>query len=108
MALAKKVLGQLNPSAATLTSLYTVPSAKFATARLVAANRSATPTSIRVAIRLAGALISSEMYVAYDLPIGANEVIDLGVINLATTDIVSVYALLATVSFTLTGFEGDA
>jgi hypothetical protein len=107
MATALKVLGQSAPAAATLTTLYTVPSSTQAVSSThVICNRSATATTIRVAVRPAGAGISNEHYLYYDLNIPGNEtfVATIG-IALETTDVVSVYATLATVSFNLFGQE---
>lgn len=102
-----KVLGQSNPSAATLTTVYTVPAVTSAIiSSITVANRSATPTSFRLAVRLAGAAISNEMYIAYDVAILGNEAVTLTIgVTLATTDIFSVYATLATLSFNLFGVE---
>lgn len=101
-----KVLGQSNPGAAALTTAYTVPAlTSTIVSTVVVANRSVA-TTFRLAIRLAGAAISNEMYLAYDVPIAANETISLTLgITLATTDIVSVYATLATLSFNIFGVE---
>lgn len=102
-----KVLGQSNPSAATLTTLYTVPGATSAVASsIVVCNRSATQTTFRVAIRPAGAAISNEHYLYYDVTIAGNDtfIATIG-ITLATTDVVSVYATLATLSFNIFGQE---
>ena len=102
-----KVLGQSAPTAATLTTLYTVPAdTSAACSSIVVANRSATATEFRVAIRPAGAAISNEHYLYYDVPIGSNGtfIATIG-ISLAATDVVSVYATLATVSFNLFGKE---
>lgn len=102
-----KVLGQSNPTAATLTTAYTVPALTSAiVSSVTVANRSAVATSFRLAIRPAGAAISNEHYIAYDVAIGANEAMSftLGV-TLATTDVVSVYATLATLSFNIFGVE---
>ena len=107
MADAYSVLGQADPLAATLTTLYTVPaSTETITSALTACNRSATPTTIRVAVRPAGAAIANQHYIAYDMPIGANETITLILgITLEATDVISVYATLATVSFNVFGVE---
>lgn len=105
-----KVLGQSNPSAATLTTLYTVPASHEAiTSTLIICNRSSTTTTVRVAIRPAGAGISDEHYIIYDLevPGGDPYMATIG-ITLEATDVVSVYAALATVSFNLLGNERDA
>lgn len=107
MASTYKVLGQSNPSATTLTTLYTVPGATSAIgSTLTVCNRSATPTSYRLAVRPAGAAISNEHYLAYDVPIDGNETVTFTLgLSLATTDVVSVYATLATLSFNLSGVE---
>ena len=102
-----KVLGQSAPGAASLTTLYTVPAlTSVVGSSITICNRSATPTAFRIAIRPAGAAISNEHYIAFDVPIGANESLayTLG-FTLATTDVVSVYNTLATVSFSLFGVE---
>lgn len=106
MATIYKVLGQLNPNAATLTTLYTVPAATSAIcSTLVIANRGAS-TQFRVAVRPAGAGISNEHYIAYDCYIEQYSSIFLTLgITLAATDVVSVYATLATLSFNLFGSE---
>lgn len=102
-----KVLGQSDPGAASLTTAYTVPALTSAiVSSITVANRSATPTSFRLAIRPAGAAIANQHYIAYDVPILANEVVTLTLgITLATTDVVSVYATLATLSFNVFGVE---
>lgn len=107
MTITYKVLGQNAPSATTLTTLYTAPAATSAVASsVVVCNRSATATSFRVAVRPAGAAVSNEHYLYYDVPIAGNDTFTatLG-ITLATTDVVSVYATLATLSFNLFGQE---
>lgn len=102
-----KVLGQLAPGAATLSTLYTTPaSTETVVSSIVIANRSATPTSYRIAVRPAGAGISNEHYIAYDIAIGANEtqIMTIGV-TLEATDVISVYNTLATLSFNAYGVE---
>ena len=102
-----KVLGQSAPSATTLTTLYTVPaSTQSVISTIVAANRSATPTDIRIAIRPAGAGIADEHYIAHTVPIAANEVLTFTIgVTLEATDVISVYNTLATVSFNAFGSE---
>lgn len=102
-----KVLGQSAPSAATLTTLYTVPaSTSTVVSTLTVCNRAAAATSFRVAVRKTGAGISNEQYIYYDLDIPGNDTFaaTLG-ISLGATDVVSVYATLATLSFNLSGQE---
>jgi hypothetical protein len=105
--MAKKVLGQVNPSATTATTLYTVPSDKSAViSTLVICNQAATNATYRIAVRPAGATLAAVHYVAYDIPVGASDstALTLG-ITLATTDVVTVYASTATVSFHAYGDE---
>lgn len=107
MAAVLKVLGQSNPGAAALTTLYAVPAITSAVASsIVVCNRSVTATSFRVAVRPLGVAISNEHYIYYDVVIAGSDtfIATIG-ITLATTDVVSVYATLATLSFNLFGQE---
>lgn len=105
--MAKKVLGQVNPSATTATTLYTVPSAKSAViSSLTVCNQASTSATFRVAVRPAAATLAAQHYIAYDVAVGAADttVLTLG-ITLATTDVVTVYASTATISFNAYGDE---
>ena len=107
MATAYKVLGQSNPSATTATTLYTVPSATSAVvSTIVICNQTASAATYRIAVRPAGATLAAEHYVAYDITVGASDstALTLG-ITLATTDVITVYASTATLSFTAFGSE---
>ena len=107
MASTYKVLGQSDPVAATLTTVYTVPGATSAiVSTVMICNRSAVATTFRLAVRLAGAAIANQHYIAYDQEILGNEgfAYTIGA-TLATTDIFSVYATLATLSFNVFGEE---
>lgn len=107
MPAAYKVLGQSNPSATTLTTLYTVPSATSAVVSTIAiCNQAATAGTFRVAIRPAGASVAASHYIAYDSAIGANDTVFLTLgVSLATTDVISVYASSANQSFSAFGSE---
>lgn len=107
MATIYKVLGQLNPAATTASTLYTVPSATSTIiSTITICNQAATATSFRIAVRPAGATLAALHYINYDTPLPANDTITatLG-ITLATTDIITVYAGTATVSFSAFGSE---
>lgn len=109
MATALKVLGQSNPLATTLTDLYTVPaSTSTVVSSIVVCNRSATQTTFRIAVRPAGASIANQHYLYYDVTLAGNDtfVATIG-ITLATTDVISVYATLATLSFSAYGQENS-
>jgi len=102
-----KVLGQVAPSATTATTLYTVPSATSTVVSTIAVcNRAATAATYRIAIRVAGSVLSNEEYIAYDASITANNstFITIGV-TLAATDVVTVYASTADLSFNAFGSE---
>jgi glucose-6-phosphate dehydrogenase assembly protein OpcA len=105
--MAKKVLGQVNPSATTATTLYTVPSAKSAVvSSLTICNQTATAATFRIAVRPAGATLAAVHYVAYDITVGASDTTALTLgITLATTDVLTVYASTATLSFHAYGDE---
>ena len=106
MASIYKVLGQVAPAATTLTSLYTVPALTSAVCSTLSICNRGVSTQIRVAVRPAGAAIDNKHYIAYDVPVNQYESVFLTLgVTLATTDIVSVYAGTADVSFGLFGTE---
>jgi hypothetical protein len=107
MATTYKVLGQLNPSATTATTLYTVPaSTSTVVSTINVCNQAATAGTFRLAIRPAGATLSALHYISYDTGISANDSISLTIgITLATTDVITVYASTATMSFAAFGSE---
>lgn len=107
MAQAHKVLGQSNPSATTATTLYTVPSSTQAVcSTLSIANLSTTNTTFRLAVRPAGATLANQHYLAYDVPLAANDSMYLTLgLSLAATDVMTVYAGSANVAFQLFGVE---
>jgi hypothetical protein len=107
MATTYKVLAQSAPSATTNTDIYTVGSGKSAVvSTLTVCNRSAVAVTYRIAIRVAGAAIANEDYIAYDATVPANDSINLTLgITLAATDVVTVYASTANLSFNLFGSE---
>lgn len=107
--MAKKVLGQVNPSATTLTTLYTVPSAKEAVVSSISvANLTTTAATFRLAVRPAGEAIANKHYIGYDITVGASDstIITVG-LTLATTDVLSVYASTANVAFQAFGDEAS-
>jgi hypothetical protein len=107
MATTYKVLGQSNPAATTLTTLYTVPaSTQTVISTITVANQAATAATYRIAVRIAAAGISAAQYLAYDvsLPANATDTLTLGV-TVAATDVISVYASSATMSFNAFGSE---
>lgn len=107
MATNYKVLGQVNPAATTLTSLYTVPAATQAiVSTITVANSSASDATFRISVAVAGAADNAKQYIAYDSTVRGNGFVTftLGV-SLAATDIIRVYASTTTVSFCAFGTE---
>ena len=107
MATTYKVLGQSNPAATTATTLYTVPASRSTVvSTITVANQAATSATYRIAIRPAGDTLAAKHYLAYDSAVTANNstMITIGV-TLATTDVITVYASTATMSFSVFGTE---
>ena len=107
MAEVYKVLGQLDPSANTLTKLYTVPAATSTiNSSIFISNRNATATAFSMQVRVAGAAADNKQYIYTLISIPGNEtfVVTAGV-TLAATDEVWVLGVLATCSFNMFGTE---
>jgi len=102
-----KVLGQSNPAATTNTTLYTVPAGNSTVvSTITVCNQIGTAANFRIAVQPAGASISNQHYINFDTQIPANDQIALTMgITLAATDVVTVYANTATVSFSMFGTE---
>jgi glucose-6-phosphate dehydrogenase assembly protein OpcA len=107
MASTYKVLAQSAPSATTATTLYTVPSAtSTVVSTITVANRSSVAVTYRIAVRPAGATLANQHYLAYDVALAANDTtaLTLGV-TLAATDVITIYASSADLSFSAFGSE---
>ena len=102
-----KVLGQSNPAATTLMTLYTVPSATQAiVSTITICNLASSATTYRLAVRPAGASIANQHYLAYEAALPANDTATLTLgVALAATDVISVYAASANVAFSAFGVE---
>lgn len=107
MATAYKVLGQSAPSATSATTLYTVPSStSTVVSSITVANRATTSGTFRIAVRPAGASLANQHYVVYDATINANSTVALTLgITLAATDVLTVYASSADMTFSAFGSE---
>jgi hypothetical protein len=102
-----KVLGQVNPSATTATTVYTVPSATSTIiSSIVVTNLSGSAGTYRISVRPAGEAQANKHYLAYDATIAGTDALTLTLgITLAATDVVTVYASNASFSFNLFGSE---
>ena len=107
MAQSYKVLGQVNPAASTATTLYTVPaSTSTVVSTITICNQAAAAATFTIAVRVAGATLTSSQYIAYATNINANDTIALTLgVTLAATDVITVLASTATMSFNAFGSE---
>ena len=102
-----KVLGQLDPSATTVTTLYTVPDLTQTTvSSLVICNRGGSGASFRISVHVGGSGADDKQYIFYDEAIAATttRTVVIGMC-LNQTDVVKVYASATNVSFNLFGVE---
>ena len=105
-----KILGQVNPSATTVTTLETVPSStEVVVSTITVANLAGTAATYRILVQPsaeASGSILNKHYIAYDVTVGANDTTTLTLgMTLATTDVVTVYASTANLAFNLFGSE---
>ena len=107
MATTYKVLGQSNPSATTATTLYTVPSSTSSVVSTISVcNAGSSAATFRIAVRPAGATLEQKHYLIYGATVPASDTTMITVgLTLATTDVVTVYASSANVSFNAYGSE---
>ena len=111
MALNYKVLAQAKPTADTATTLYTVPtgSGNYAViSTLVITNITQDNTTVRVAIRPAGATLEDKHYIIYNNGVNAfaTQAFTIGV-TVASTDIITIYDANGKCSFNLFGSENS-
>jgi hypothetical protein len=106
MATTYEVLGQESPAANTDDDLYTVPSATSAVVSTLSVCNRGVSTTFRVAVRPAGATLADKHYIVYDNYVNAGDAVFLTLgITLAATDVVTVRAGTADMSFSLFGSE---
>ena len=101
------VLGQNNPSAITLTNLYTVPTATSATvSSITVCNSNGVAATFRVSIAINGAADTLAQYIYYDLPLDGNDTFIATVgFTLAAGDVVRVYASNTNLAFSIFGVQ---
>ena len=107
MADAIKVLGQLDVSATTTTTLYTVPDLTQTTvSSLVVCNRGGSGITFRVSVHVNGAGADDKQFIFYDEDLAATttRTVVIGMC-LGQKDVVKVYSRAANVSFNLFGVE---
>jgi len=107
LANAYKVLAQSAPAATTATDVYTVPAAtESVISTVIIANRAATAGTFRLSIRPNGAVQANQHYIAYDVPIAANDstTLTLG-ITVDAADVLTAYCSSADMSVNVFGTE---
>jgi len=108
MATSYKVLGQSAPTAATATTLYTVPAATEAIISTinVVNTHASTADVIRIAVRPDGATLANQHYLVYGLSLSAGATFTYtGGITVNATDVITVYSTNGTSSFSAFGSE---
>jgi len=93
MATNYKGLGQEDLPAEVATTVYTVPAATEAIiSTIVICNRDDAANTFRIAVRPDDATLANEHYIAYDVPIGANDATNLTLgVTMDAGDIITVY-----------------
>jgi hypothetical protein len=107
MTITYKVLGQINPTASTTSTLYTVGTATSCiVSTLAVCNLSNTSTTFNIAVQPGGATLANKHYLNYATPLPGSDTITLTLgITLAATDVISVYTTASSVSFSAFGSE---
>jgi glucose-6-phosphate dehydrogenase assembly protein OpcA len=107
MATTYKVLAQSNPAATTATTLYTTPaSTQTIVSTISVCNQSSSAATYRIAVRPSGAALATQHYIVYGATVPASDSTMLTVgITLAATDVITVYASSANLSFSAFGSE---
>lgn len=106
MANAYKVLGQTGDAFTSAVDIYTASSVETIVSTVVVCNRSAAAKTFDISVRPAGATEANEHYIAKGTSIAANDSITLTLgITLADTDVITVTASTADVSFSVFGTE---
>jgi len=102
-----KVLGQLDPSSTTTTTLYTVPDMTQTTiSSIVAANRTGSAITFRLSVHVAGAGADDKQFIFYDKSVAANDSFSIVIgITLNQADVLKVYTSASNMSFNVFGCE---
>ena len=101
------MLGQVNPTAETATTLYTVPAGtQTVVSTISVANLTAGEISFRIAIRPEGETLAAKHYIAYDAKVAGNDTTFITVgATLGAGDVITVYESDADIAFNAFGSE---
>ncbi len=102
--MATGILGQAALSAATNTTVYTVPATTFTVMAVSVLNRGNTVASVRIALASAATPTNAE-YIEYDAQIGPNGVLERTGIMMNAGKLLVVYANSSNISVTAFGIE---
>ena len=107
MAFIYKILGQIQPTANTFSDVYAVPTSNSAIISTInVCNLGTGIATFRIAARPANATITGKNYIAYDAPLGINDMASMSMgLTLTATDVITVFANTSTVSFGIFGSE---
>ena len=107
MAITYKVLGQINPTAHTANTVYTVPAlTSTVLSTVTVCNQSANTATFRLAVRPSGETLAAKHYINYDTPVPGNDTVSLTLgITLAATDVLTANANTSSVSINAYGSE---
>lgn len=102
--MATGILGQAALTAATNTTIYTVPATTFTVFSISVLNRGTTTASVRIALASAATPTNAE-YIEYDAQIGPNGVLERTGLMMNAGKLLVVYASNANVSVSAFGIE---
>lgn len=106
MATTYKVLGQVNPTAETNTTLYTVPLSNSTVCSTITICNLDVSATYRVAIRPNGATLENKHYIAYDAAVNQYETVMLTIgLTLAENDVITVRSSTGNTAFQVFGSE---
>jgi len=107
MAETLKVLAQSNPSALTLTDMYTVPTSTSTTVSTITiCNQTSQKATVRVSVAVDGEADSDKQYIFYDIEVLGNDTLSATIgMTLSAADVVRIYSSSVSTSFNLFGVE---
>ena len=108
MATAYKVLGQQNPAATTLTTLYTSTSVETVVSTVTVANLAGSAATFRLLVQPSADVgaAANKQYLAYDVTVGATDTTTLTLgLTLASGDVLKIYASTANMAFNAFGSQ---
>lgn len=107
MPTAYKVLGQVNPTANTLTQVYNVPQSNSTiVSTVVVCNQGTTASAFRLAVVPSGNTTASKHYLNYDTPVPGSDAISITIgMTLGANDTIFANTLTGTMSLSVFGSE---